>query len=46
MSNDFTFFEGGATVNSTTSRVTVRKTGQLVLTEAAVAMLGDDVEAV
>ncbi len=46
MSNDFTFFEGAATVNSTTPRVTVRKTGQLVLTEAAVAMLGEDVEAV
>jgi hypothetical protein len=46
MTNDFTFFEGAATVNSTTPRVTVRKTGQLVLTEAAVAMLGDDVEAV
>ena len=46
MTNDFTFFEGAATVNSTTPRVTVRKTGQLVLTEAAVAMLGEDVEAV
>ena len=38
--------EGVATVNSTTPRVTVRKAGQLVLTEAAVAMLGEDVEAV
>jgi hypothetical protein len=46
MTTDFTFFEGAATVNSTTPRVTVRKTGQLVLTEAAVAMLGEDVEAV
>jgi hypothetical protein len=46
MTSDFTFFEGAATVNSTTPRVTVRKTGQLVLTEAAVAMLGEGVEAV
>jgi hypothetical protein len=46
MTADFTFFEGAATVNSTTPRVTVRKTGQLVLTEAAVAMLGEGVEAV
>ena len=46
MTSDFTFFEGAATVNSTTPRVTVRKTGQLVLTEAAVAMLGEDVAAV
>ena len=46
MTTDFTFFEGAATVNSTTPRVTVRKTGQLVLTEAAVAMLGEDVDAV
>ena len=46
MTTDFTFFEGAATVNSTTPRVTVRKTGQLVLTEAAVAMLGEGVEAV
>ncbi len=37
---------GTTTVNSTTPRVTVRKTGQLVLTEAAVAMLGEGVEAV
>ena len=46
MSTEFEFFEGAATVNSTTPRVTVRKTGQLVLTEAAVVMLGADVEAV
>jgi hypothetical protein len=46
MATEFTFFEGSATVNSTTPRVTVRKTGQLVLTEAAVAMLGEGVEAV
>ena len=46
MSTEFEFFEGTATVNSTTPRVTVRKAGQLVLTEAAVAMLGEGVEAV
>ncbi len=44
MSTEFEFFEGTATVNSTTPRVTVRKAGQLVLTEAAVAMLGEGVE--
>jgi hypothetical protein len=46
MTTEFEFFEGTATVNSTTPRVTVRKAGQLVLTEAAVAMLGEGVEAV
>jgi len=46
MSTEFEFFEGTATVNSTSPRVTVRKAGQLVLTEAAVAMLGEGVEAV
>jgi len=44
MSTEFAFFEGTATVNSTSPRVTVRKAGQLVLTEAAVAMLGEGVE--
>ena len=44
MSTEFEFFEGTATVNSTSPRVTVRKAGQLVLTEAAVAMLGEGVE--
>ena len=44
MTNEFEFFEGTSTVNSTTPRVTVRKAGQLVLTEAAVAMLGEGVE--
>jgi hypothetical protein len=46
MSNGFEFFEGTATVGSTTPRVTVRKSGQLVLTEAAVALLGEEVGAV
>jgi len=46
MSTEFEFFEGTATVNSTTPRVTARKAGQLVLTEAAVAMRGEGVEAV
>jgi len=46
MSTEFEFFEGTATVNSTSPRMTVRKAGQLVLTEAAVAMLGEGVEAV
>ncbi len=46
MGTEFEFFEGTATVNSTTPRVIVRKAGQFVLTEAAVAMLGKGVEAV
>jgi len=43
MSNGFEFFEGAATVSTTAPRITVRRTGQLVLTQAAVAMLGDGV---
>lgn len=42
----FEFFEGTTTVNSSSPRVTVRKSGQLVLTEAAVALLGEGVEQV
>ena len=41
MSTDFEFFEGTATENSTAPKVTVRSGGQLVLTQAAVAMLGE-----
>ena len=41
MSNGFEFFEGAATVSTTAPRITVRRTGQLVLTQAAVAMLGE-----
>ena len=43
MSNGFEFFEGAATVSTTAPRITVRRTGQLVLTQAAVAMLGEGV---
>jgi hypothetical protein len=43
MSNGFEFFEGAATVSTTAPRITVRRTGQLVLTQAAVAMLGEAV---
>ncbi|MEM7481090.1 MAG: hypothetical protein AAF481_07930 [Acidobacteriota bacterium] len=46
MSTEFEFFEGTATVQATTPQVTVRRSGQLVLTEAAVALLGEGVEAV
>lgn len=42
MSNGFEFFEG-ATTTSTAPRITVRRTGQLILTQAAAAMLGDGV---
>ena len=43
MSNGFEFFEGIASENSAAPRVTVRRGGVLVLTQAAVDMLGDGV---
>ncbi len=44
MSNDgFEFFEGTTSTSSTTPRVTVRRAGQLILTQAAVDLLGDGV---
>ncbi len=43
MANGFSFYEGAKTDGATTAQVTVRKGGQLVLTQAAVAMLGDGV---
>jgi hypothetical protein len=46
MSTGFQFFEGSASINSTTPQVTVRKSGQVVLTQAAVELLGDGVEQV
>jgi len=42
MSNGFEFFEGTRS-ETQTAQVTVRRSGQLVLTPPAVAMLGDDV---
>ena len=41
--NGFQFFEGHSTISATTPQVTIRKNGLMVLTAAAVAMLGDDV---
>ena len=41
--NGFEFFEGTTTESSSTPKITVRKGGLLVLTQAAVAMMGDDV---
>jgi hypothetical protein len=41
MSETFEFFEG-ARSESTAPQVTVRRSGQMVLTSAAVALLGDD----
>lgn len=41
MSEKFEFFEG-ARSESTAPQVTVRRSGQMVLTSAAVALLGDD----
>jgi hypothetical protein len=46
MSNGFTFFEGTTTESAEVARITVRKGGILVLTAAAVGMLGDEVERV
>ncbi len=42
----FSFYEGAKTDSETTAQVMVRKGGQLVLTQAAVATLGDGVQAV
>ena len=42
MTTQFEFFEGTRT-ESQTPQVTVRRSGQLVLTQAAIAMLGEDV---
>ena len=46
MSTGFEFLEGTVIANPTTTRLTIRKAGQLALTEAAVAMLGEGVEPV
>jgi hypothetical protein len=42
MSNGFEFFEGARTENQE-PRITLRRSGQMLLTEAAVALLGEDV---
>ena len=42
----FQFFEGQQTINNSIARITVRKGGVLVLTQAAIDMLGDGVAAV
>ena len=42
----FHFYEGSTTDSATSARITVRKGGILVLTQATVEMLGNDVEAV
>jgi len=44
--SEFEFFEGSATIHSTTPQATVRRSGQLVLTQAAVELLGEGVEQV
>lgn len=41
MSNGFDFFEGSATEGTLSPRVTIRKGGQLVLTQAAVDLMGE-----
>ena len=42
----FQFFEGHQTVSNSVAKITVRKGGVLVLTQAAIDMLGDGVAAV
>ena len=42
----FQFFEGIQTVNNSVAKITVRKGGVLVLTQAAIDMLGDGAAAV
>ena len=42
MSNGFQFYEGTSTESASRPRITVRRGGVLVLTSAAVAMLGED----
>ena len=44
MSNGFQFYEGTTSDSATTPKITVRKGGVLILTKAAVDMLGDDVK--
>lgn len=41
MANGFDFFEGSATEGTLSPRVTIRKGGQLVLTQAAVDLMGE-----
>ena len=42
MSNGFQFYEGTSTESASRPKITVRRGGVLVLTSAAVAMLGED----
>ena len=44
MGNEFVFFEGTRTESATDPKITVRKGGVLVLTQAAVEMLGEGAE--
>lgn len=44
--SDFQFYQGPATDSADVAKITVRRGGVLVLTQAAVAMLGDGVERV
>ncbi|MEM8931693.1 MAG: hypothetical protein AAGE94_11000, partial [Acidobacteriota bacterium] len=41
---DFDFFEGTATESTSRARITVRRGGLMVITKAAVDLLGDEVE--
>ena len=41
---DFEFFQGHATESRTKAQITVRRGGLMVITQAAVEMLGDEVE--
>lgn len=46
MSNGFQFYEGAATESADVARITVRRGGVLILTRAAVEMLGEGVSRV
>jgi hypothetical protein len=46
MSNGFQFFEGSTTINSASPQATVRRSGQVILSQAAVELLGEGVEQV
>ncbi len=43
MNQAFDFYQGSATEDTTTPRVTLRKSGHMVLTPAAVALMGEEI---
>jgi len=43
MTQEFELYEGSATESASVPRITVRRSGQMILTQAAVDLLGDEV---